>query len=95
MPEMRPALVSVYVVCERTSAYTDGLRNGQSWVVVVVAHLPTVSAELDVREGDHRRSIKYYPAATKTVWLPRYSLKPGATVSEQEALLQRLGVGRD
>jgi hypothetical protein len=38
---------------------------------------------------------KYYPAATKTVRLPRHWLKPGATGSEHEALRQRLGVGRD
>jgi hypothetical protein len=44
-------------VFEGTIAYKAGLRNGQRWVVVV-AHLPTVLAELDVQEGDLRRSIK-------------------------------------
>jgi predicted metalloprotease with PDZ domain len=81
-------------VVEGSNAYKSGLRNGQPWVGGGVAMVPTVLAELEVQDGDVRRTIKYYPAATQTIRLPRFSLKPGSTPAEREALLQRLGVER-
>jgi hypothetical protein len=77
-----------------SSAFEAGLRNGQRWVGGGVGMVPTVLAELEVQDGDAPKTIKYYPVATQTVRLPRFSLKPECTWAKRDALLRRLGVER-
>jgi hypothetical protein len=59
---------------EDSSAWQAGVREGQRWAPMdVVWGDPDYLAELEIRDGQGTRRVRYYPASTKAIPAPQYS----------------------
>jgi hypothetical protein len=76
-------------VLKGSNAYKARLRDGQRWVSGGVAMVPTILAEVEVRDGDLRRTIKFYPASSEKIRLPQFAFKPGLAAENLKASLFR------
>jgi predicted metalloprotease with PDZ domain len=76
-----------------SNAHRAGLRDGQKWVSGgFVWDDPTRLTKLTVMEGDTKKVVQFYPAATKAIPLPQYKLKPNLSAEERAQCLSQLGV---
>ena len=76
-----------------SNAHRAGLRDGQKWVSGgFVWDDPTRLTKLTVIEGDTKKVVQFYPAATEAIRLPQYKLKPDISAEERARCLSQLGV---
>jgi len=63
---------------ENSNAWRAGVRDGQRWSPLdVVWGDPEYTAEIEIRDGEGLRRVKYRPASLETVRAPRYAVVPG------------------
>ena len=56
-----------------SNAWEAGVRNGQRWSAIhVVWGDPGYLAELEIRDGERTRRVKYYPASSNASPAPQY-----------------------
>ena len=61
-------------VRESGHAWEAGVRNGQRWAPMdVVWGDPSYLAELEIRDGQRTRRVKYYPASSNAIEAPQYT----------------------
>jgi predicted metalloprotease with PDZ domain len=61
-------------VREGGNAWEAGVRNGQRWSAIdVVWGDPGYLAELEIRDGERTRRVKYYPASSDAIRAPQYA----------------------
>jgi predicted metalloprotease with PDZ domain len=61
-------------VREGGTAWEAGVRNGQRWSAIdVVWGDPGYLAELEIRDGERTRRVKYYPASSDAIPAPQYT----------------------
>jgi len=76
-----------------SNAWRAGLRDGQKWVSGgFVYDDPNRLTKLTVIEGDTKKIVQFYPAATEAIRLPQYQLKPDLSAEERAQCLSHLGV---
>jgi predicted metalloprotease with PDZ domain len=64
-------------VRETSNAWNAGVREGQRWAPLdVVWGDPAYLAELEIRDGQGARRVKFYPASSDTVDAPQYTAIP-------------------
>jgi predicted metalloprotease with PDZ domain len=61
-------------VRESGNAWEAGVRNGQGWAPMdVVWGDPSYLAELEIRDGQRTRRVKFYPASSNAINAPQYA----------------------
>ena len=61
-------------VREGSNAWEAGVRNGQRWAPMDVTWGdPSYLVDLEIREGQRTRRIKYYPASSNAIHAPQYT----------------------
>ena len=61
-------------VREGGNAWEAGVRNGQRWSAIdVVWGDPGYLTELEIRDGERSRRVKYYPASSDAIRAPQYT----------------------
>ena len=61
-------------VRESGKAWEAGVRNGQRWATMdVVWGDPSYLAELEIRDGQDTRRVKFYPASSNAIDAPQYT----------------------
>jgi len=69
---------TIHGVREGSGAWRAGVRDGQAWSPLDVTWGdPEYLAELEIRDGEGVRRVKYRPASIETTRAPQYTLVPG------------------
>ena len=69
---------TIHGVREGSGAWRAGVRDGQAWSPLDVTWGdPGYLAELEIRDGEGVRRVKYRPASLETTRAPQYTLVPG------------------
>jgi hypothetical protein len=71
-------------VREGSNAWEAGVRNGQQWAPMDVTWGdPSYLVDLEIREGQRSRRIKYYPASSNAIEAPQYTPTSSRACSPQ------------